>query len=355
MKPDGYRVEYEYNPLGQLARKLVPRGASFRLTQDKNNLRESASSVDTSASTSHIAPSTSHSAVVVSDFLGTTLGTVSGESFRPVHLTAFGEQIAADSTSSILDSDSSAALFYTGKHYDSDLQAYHFLYRNYSPTQGRWTAADPSGFPDGPNQWLYVNNSVTGAVDPLGLSTTTVIGHSTHTMPGAVINTSVEAKLEFHTTESSDVFDVLTVQYMGAVITGTTTIFPNTITVTITAGTPTIATKTGEHGSIWNRQQIMVNVTAILTVEIYNPLTQGSYSHSTSWYSGATLRSTGWYELNFMKILLYQILPVLFISSLSLIIISFILKNKIKYLFRKIGISILIVFLISIFICFIFL
>jgi len=61
------------------------------------------------------------------------------------------------------------AVFYTGKPYDEDLQAYHFLYRNYSPTQARWTAADPSGFPDGPNQWLYVNNSVTGSVDPLGL------------------------------------------------------------------------------------------------------------------------------------------------------------------------------------------
>ncbi|MDK3160807.1 RHS repeat-associated core domain-containing protein [Kamptonema cortianum] len=125
---------------------------------------------------------------MISDFLGTTLGTVSGESFRPVHMTAFGEQIsdpisnipsssngvsASDIHSGfgIQDSDSSAAVFYTGKPYDEDLQSYHFLYRNYSPTKGRWTAADPSGFPDGPNQWLYVNNSVTGNVDPLGLET----------------------------------------------------------------------------------------------------------------------------------------------------------------------------------------
>ncbi len=172
-------------------------GASSRLTQDsQNNLRESAKSVDTS--------------VVVSDFLGTTLGTVSGEQFAPVHLTAFGEVLTADNTnhtegsgsvrvprthegvtpdgstkgvasdvysdSCILNSDSSSPVFFTGKVYDEDLQAYHFLYRNYSPTKGRWTAADPSGFPDGPNQWLYVNNGVMNKVDPLGLMTVVVTG-----------------------------------------------------------------------------------------------------------------------------------------------------------------------------------
>ncbi len=65
-----------------------------------------------SASTSHLAPNTSHSAttspdqsgqaVVVSDFLGTTLGTVSGEQFAPVYLTVFGEVLTADNTN-ILD------------------------------------------------------------------------------------------------------------------------------------------------------------------------------------------------------------------------------------------------------------
>jgi len=87
-----------------------------------------------------------------------------------VHLTAFGEQIAADPLSDIPSSLSDNAVFYTGKPYDEDLQAYHFLYRNYSPTQARWTTVDPSGFPDGPNQWLYVNNGVMNKVDALGLA-----------------------------------------------------------------------------------------------------------------------------------------------------------------------------------------
>ncbi|MDK3160809.1 RHS repeat-associated core domain-containing protein [Kamptonema cortianum] len=276
IKPDGRRVEYEYNPLGQLARKVAKQesritgGTSSRLSVDSEQstshlapstqtdsigfywdglallqrgdesylteghvsggipiqvshekaqgtqLTEesssqnsesrmtggtsSRSSVDSansshlresagSAPTSHPAPSTSHSAttsVVVSDFLGTTLGTVSGEQFAPVHLTAFGEILTADNTNhtegspsdihsgfGIQDSEFSAAVFYTGKPYDEDLQSYHFLYRNYSPTKGRWTAADPSGFPDGPNQWLYVNNGVMNKVDPLGLVTVT--------------------------------------------------------------------------------------------------------------------------------------------------------------------------------------
>jgi len=98
-----------------------------------------------------------------------------------VHLTAFGEQIAADPLSDIPSSLSDNAVFYTGKPYDEDLQAYHFLYRNYSPTQARWTTVDPSGFPDGPNQWLYVNNGVMNKVDALGLMitpATIVLGQS---------------------------------------------------------------------------------------------------------------------------------------------------------------------------------
>ena len=98
-----------------------------------------------------------------------------------VHLTAFCEKIAADPISDIPSSLSDNAVFYTGKPYDEDLQAYHFLYRNYSPTQARWTAADPSGFPDGPNQWLYVNNGVMNKVDALGLMitpATIVLGQS---------------------------------------------------------------------------------------------------------------------------------------------------------------------------------
>ncbi len=61
-------------------------------------------------------------------------------------------------------------IFYTGKPYDADQGAYLFKYRAYDPNAARWTTSDPSGFPDGANAWVYVNNSVTRAFDPWGLA-----------------------------------------------------------------------------------------------------------------------------------------------------------------------------------------
>lgn len=62
-----------------------------------------------------------------------------------------------------------AEFFYTGKPYDKDLGAYTFKYRNYDPVMSRWTSADPSGFPDGANNIIYVGNCVSMTMDPLGL------------------------------------------------------------------------------------------------------------------------------------------------------------------------------------------
>jgi RHS repeat-associated protein len=62
-----------------------------------------------------------------------------------------------------------AEFFYTGKPYDADLGAYTFNYRNYDPELKRWTAADPSGFPDGANVYCYINNNVNIMLDPNGL------------------------------------------------------------------------------------------------------------------------------------------------------------------------------------------
>ncbi|MEI6561249.1 MAG: RHS repeat-associated core domain-containing protein [Verrucomicrobiota bacterium] len=57
-----------------------------------------------------------------------------------------------------------AEFFYTGKPYDKDLGAYTFNYRNYDPSTIRWTSADPSGFPDGANNFIYViNNPLNGS------------------------------------------------------------------------------------------------------------------------------------------------------------------------------------------------
>jgi len=57
---------------------------------------------------------------------------------------------------------------FTGKPYDEDLGAYVLPFRNYRSAEKRWMSADPSGFPDGVNGRLYVND-VNTQIDPYGL------------------------------------------------------------------------------------------------------------------------------------------------------------------------------------------
>jgi RHS repeat-associated protein len=59
--------------------------------------------------------------------------------------------------------------FYTGKPYVGSSGGYAFQYRSYNPELARWTSEDPSGFPDGANGYISVNNQVTNEFDPNGL------------------------------------------------------------------------------------------------------------------------------------------------------------------------------------------
>ena len=63
------------------------------------------------------------------------------------------------------------SLFFTGKPYDAASGNYVFKYRNYNPGLARWTSTDPSGFPDGANNQLIVNNRISSALDNDGLRT----------------------------------------------------------------------------------------------------------------------------------------------------------------------------------------
>ena len=69
-------------------------------------------------------------------------------------MTAFGE--TAD-----------AGAFFTGKPAVGDL-GYTFLFRNYRPALGKWQTSDPLGYPDGWNNFAYVNNNVTMTIDLFG-------------------------------------------------------------------------------------------------------------------------------------------------------------------------------------------
>ena len=51
---------------------------------------------------------------------------------------------------------------------------YSFLFRDYNPSQGKWTSSDPLGYPDGWNNLAYCNNEFLLACDPLGTTVTYV-------------------------------------------------------------------------------------------------------------------------------------------------------------------------------------
>ncbi len=77
----------------------------------------------------------------------------------------------ADETPQTAASQSSSRgeTFFTGKPLVEETGQYAFLFRHYDPELNRWTTSDPSGFPDGANNWQYVANMVTLGIDPDGL------------------------------------------------------------------------------------------------------------------------------------------------------------------------------------------
>jgi RHS repeat-associated protein len=58
-------------------------------------------------------------------------------------------------------SQDTSTQFYTGKPYIADAGGYVFKYRTYNPEMSRWTSADPSGFPDGVNNYQAASNPIT--------------------------------------------------------------------------------------------------------------------------------------------------------------------------------------------------
>ncbi|CAN5674957.1 hypothetical protein BH11VER1_BH11VER1_32230 [soil metagenome] len=116
--------------------------------------------------------------ILLSDYLGTTLDTLDSEettsslSPPPSSLNSTGLLTSyGGSTSSGLESSSppsSVSPRFTGKPYDADLGAHVFPFRNYRSDTGGWTTADPSGFPDGPNQHYYAPVATSG-LDVYGL------------------------------------------------------------------------------------------------------------------------------------------------------------------------------------------
>jgi len=65
---------------------------------------------------------------------------------------------------------------FTGQNQDTEAGLYDFLFRGYSPVQGRWLSPDPAGLaavnpadPQSWNRYAYLGNRPLTSVDPLGL------------------------------------------------------------------------------------------------------------------------------------------------------------------------------------------
>ena len=94
--------------------------------------------------------------VVVSDYLGNTLTT--GE--KVLVSSAYGEGLED--------------VRFTGKPFIKELASFVFPHRLYSPELSQWYTTDPSGYPDGINNRIYVSGDPVRAVDPTGLAQSSV-------------------------------------------------------------------------------------------------------------------------------------------------------------------------------------
>ena len=88
---------------------------------------------------------------------------------------AYGNQIREQDWSSdnfpIEFGGSQNDLLFSTKERDFSTGLDYFGYRYYDAVLGKFTTRDPSGYPDGPNNYLYVNNNPINSLDPLGLET----------------------------------------------------------------------------------------------------------------------------------------------------------------------------------------
>ena len=129
-----------------------------------------------------------------------------------------GQQVAADTAAA---AQVGSEQFYTGKPYVADAGGYVYKYRTYSPEMSRWTSADPSGFPDGINNFVYARNQASYSLDDNGLATLA---------PGSdTSNSSTWAVTDSWSGGSGSVDEMFSAADAGAGVSGAGTDFPGTI------------------------------------------------------------------------------------------------------------------------------
>ena len=97
--------------------------------------------------------------------IGSTIGTVTGTGATVGSANIYG---AWGDISHSTGSSDNKRLFCT-KERSAELGLDNFGHRYYDSELGRFVTRDPSGYPDGPNNYLYCNNNPINFIDPLGL------------------------------------------------------------------------------------------------------------------------------------------------------------------------------------------
>ena len=149
---------FSYHIDGQLAEAVTPEKREFFQWDGLALIQRNSTNYVNEPAVTGGNPILADDKVLFNDMLGTTLGIKDGDKVMQNSLTAFGESL---STSPMQDS------FFTGKPHVGEL-GYAFLFRNYRADQGKWQTSDPLGYPDGWNNFAYVNNWTTYAIDRFG-------------------------------------------------------------------------------------------------------------------------------------------------------------------------------------------
>ena len=149
---------FSYHIDGQLAEAVTPEKREFFQWDGLALIQRNSTNYVNEPAVTGGNPILADDKVLFNDMLGTTLGVKDGDKVMQNNLTAFGESL---STSPMQDS------FFTGKPLIGEL-GYAFLFRNYRADQGKWQTSDPLGYPDGWNNFAYVNNDVLMNIDWLG-------------------------------------------------------------------------------------------------------------------------------------------------------------------------------------------
>jgi RHS repeat-associated protein len=178
--PGGLTVNYKYDGLGRRIQRTTSTGANERYVYDGHDVLLDLKA-DWSVATTYLSDlgidnklrqtsSTAGVSYYLTDHLGSTAGLtdISGNMVELIAYDSFGNSTGSELT----------RYTYTGRELDLDTGLFYYRSRFYDPQIGRFISEDPIGFVGGLNQYAYVENESTNAIDPFGLQQLAPLGRN---------------------------------------------------------------------------------------------------------------------------------------------------------------------------------